>query len=187
MEKNRNKDRNLILDRIVTRKAREFSLEKRKQDHTGSVIPIFREEWHLYAFLSHPLVPELQLQGSISIMEEFVRTVWFPHPVLITPETRTEFILFANEANIEMHSGGRFWCNEDMDFAYEVVLKDEIIEHAEEEAAVLMFDIPFVQFQDFHAPLMMLGSGTWQSDTAIRYLDELRSEGAVDPSDYGLW
>ena len=46
-----------------------------------------------------------------------------------------EFIFFANEENLKLHSGGRFWCNEDMDFAYEIVLTEEIIEKCEEAAA----------------------------------------------------
>ena len=91
--------------------------------------------------------------------------VWFPHPVLITQKTRVDFILLANEANIELHSGGRFWCNEDMDFAYEIVLSAEMIEN----------------------PLMMLAENIWSANTAISYLKELRENGYVDNRKYNLW
>ncbi len=75
------------------------------------VVSIFPEEWHLFTWLEHPLVPALEIQCSISIEGDYIRAVWFPHPALLTPETRTEFVLLANEANLELHPGGRFWCN----------------------------------------------------------------------------
>ncbi len=178
---------NITLQQIVKRKATEYSLKKTSRNQMGSVIPIFSEEWHLFGWLNHQLVPTLEIQCSISMDGDFVRTVWFPHPVLITPEAKTDFILFANEANIELHSGGRFWCNEDMDFAYEIVLSVEIIEKCEEETARLLFDIPLAHFRDLHIPFMMLASNVWQADTAISYLKELRENGCVDNQKYNLW
>lgn len=175
---------NIILRRIVERKATELSLEKEKRNHIGSIVSIFQEEYHLFEWLEHPIVSTLEIQCSISIEGDFVRAVWFPHPTLVTPETKTEFILFANEANLELYSGGRFWCNEDMDFAYEIVLTEEIIEKCEEEAARLLFDVPLSSYQDLHIPLIMLKSGTWQAGTAIQYIKELRTKGVVDNSDY---
>lgn len=181
------KETNIILEQIVDRKARELSLEKEKRNHTGSVVSIFQEEWHLFSWLNHPLVPTLEIQCSISIEGDFVRAVWFPHPVLISPESKTEFVLFANEANLELHSGGRFWCNEDMDFAYEIVLSEEIVEKCEDEVSQQLFNIPHSHLQDLLVPLTMLKTGIWQSDTAIKYLKELRVNGYVDNSDYNLW
>ena len=181
------KETNIILEQIVDRKAREFSLEKEKRNHTGSVVSIFQEEWHLFSWLNHPLVPTLEIQCSISIEGDSVRAVWFPHPVLISIESKTEFVLFANEANLELHSGGRFWCNEDMDFAYEIVLTKEIVEKCEDEVARQLFDIPYSNFRDLHIPLIMLKTEIWQSGTAIKYLMELREKGYVDNSDYNLW
>ena len=118
-----------------------------------------------FEWLEHPLAPTLEIQCSISIESNSVRMVWFPHPVLITQKTRVDFILLANEANIELHSGGRFWCNEDMDFAYEIVLSAEMIEN----------------------PLMMLAENIWSANTAISYLKELRENGYVDNRKYNLW
>lgn len=181
------KNSSLILTQIVNKKSRELSLKKEKQEHSNSVVSIFREEWHLFSLLNNPLVSTLEIQCSIRTEGNFVSAVWFPHPTLITPETKTEFILLANEANIELHSGGRFWCNENMDFAYEIVLSKAIIEACEDEAARLLFDIPYSHFQDLLIPLTMLRNGTWQSSTAIKYLKELRMKGFVDNSDYGLW
>lgn len=178
---------NIILEQIIDRKARELSLEKEKQNHTGSIVSMLRDEWHLWGWFKHPLVPPLEIQCSISVEGSFVRAVWFPHPILITPETRTEFVLLANEANLELHSGGRFWCNEDMDFAYEIVLTEEIIEKCEEEAACLLFDVALSSYHDFQIPLIMLKSGIWRADTAIQYIKELRIKGVVDNSDYNLW
>lgn len=182
-----NKNISTILQRIVEKKAGEFSLEKEKRNHTGSVVSIFPEEWHLFTWLEHPLVPNLEIQCSISIEGDFVRSVWFPHPTLLTTETRTDFILFANEANLELHSGGRFWCNEAKDFAYELVMTKEIIEKNEEEAGRMLFDIPYSNYHDFHISLIMLQKGIWKAGTAIRYIKELRDKGVVDNSDYNLW
>ncbi len=151
------------------------------------VVSIFPEEWHLFTWLEHPLVPALEIQCSISIEGDYIRAVWFPHPALLTPETRTEFVLLANEANLELHPGGRFWCNDEMDFAYEIVLAKKIIEKCEEETATLLFDVPYSNYQDFHIPLIMLKNGIWKAGTAVRYLRELRTRGFVDNSDYGLW
>ncbi len=175
---------NIILQRIVERKAAEFSLKKEKWKHTGSIVSIFREEYHLFEWLESPFVSTLEIQCSISVEGGFVRAVWFPHPTQITPETKMEFIFFANEENLKLHSGGRFWCNEDMDFAYEIVLTEEIIEKCEEEAARLLFDVPLFSYYDLHIPLIMLKSGTWQAGTAVQYMKELRTKGCVDISDY---
>lgn len=181
------KNMNLILTQIVNEKAREFSLEKESREHSASVVSIFREDWHLYTWLNHLLVPPLEIQWSISMEGDYVRAVWFPAPVLITPETKTNFILLANEANLELHSGGRFWCNEDMDFAYEIVLPKVVIESCGKEAAKLLFDIPYSHFKDLLIPLTMLSNRTWQPHTAIKYIKELRTNGFVDNSDYELW
>ena len=157
-----NENINIILQRIVERKAKEFFLEKEKQCHIGSVVSNFTEEWH------------------------FLRAVWFLHSTLITTENKIEFILFANETNLVLHSGGRFWCNENMDFAYEIVLTEEIIEKCEEEATSLLFDVVLSSYHDFQIPLIMLKSGIWRADTAIQYIKELRIKGVVDHSEY-LW
>ncbi len=178
---------NIILEQIIDRKVRELSLEKEKRNHTGSIVSMLRDEWHLWGWFKHPLVPPLEIQCSISVEGSFVRTVWFPHPILITTETRTEFVLLANEANLELHSGGRFWCNEDMDFAYEIVLAEEIVEKCEEEVAQQLFNIPHSHLQDLLVPLTMLKTDIWQSDTAINYLKKLRENGYVDTTDYNLW
>ena len=90
------KDTSMILKQLIDKKAKEFSLEKIKRNNTGSVVSIWREDWHLFSWLIHPLFPTLEIQCSINLDEDFVRAVWFPHPTLITPDTRTEFILFSN-------------------------------------------------------------------------------------------
>lgn len=180
-------DTNIILEQIIDKKAGELSLEKEKRNHTGSVVSMLRDEWRLRGWFNHPLVPPLEIQCSINVEGSFVRAVWFPHPILITTETRTEFVLLANEANLELHSGGRFWCNESPDFAYEIVLAEEILEKCKDEIVQQLFNIPLSHFQDLLVPLTMLKTGMWQSDTAIKYLKELREKGYVDNSDYNLW
>ncbi|MEJ8733759.1 MULTISPECIES: hypothetical protein [Mediterraneibacter] len=180
-------DSRIILEQIVNRKSRELCLEKQKWDTSASIVTIFREEWHVFARLLHPLVSILEIQSSFYVEEEYIRAVWYPHPVMMTADTRREFILFANEANIELYSGGRFWCDENMDFAYEIVLPAEMAERCEREAARQLFDIPYSNFCDLHLPLVMLKRGSWKADTAKRYLAELRESGYVDNTKYDLW
>lgn len=180
------KDISIILKRIIDRKSIDFSLEKEKRNHKGSVVLIWKEDWHLFSQVSHPLVPTLEIQGSINIEDDFVRVVWFPHPTLITPDTRIEFFLFCNEANRALYSGGRFWCDEEFNFAYEIAIEEELIENCTEEAAKLLFDVPLSYFKDLHIPLVMLSNGTWKSNIATDFINELRTKGYVENSDYNL-
>lgn len=60
---------------------------------------MIRDEWHLWGWFKHPLVPAVEIQCSISIEGSFGRAVWFPHPIMIAPETRTEFVLMGSNGN----------------------------------------------------------------------------------------
>ena len=76
--------------------------------------------------------------------------------------------------------------NNDNDFCYECYLPELLINHLDELEQQL-FDLPFSHFRDCLTPLMQLKDGKWTIEKAIQYLDELRTEGYVDNSSYGLW
>ena len=61
-----------------------------------------------------------------------------------------------------------------------------MIDHLEELEQQL-FDKPFSHFRDCLTRLLQLKDGKWTVDKAIKYINELRTEGFIDNSEYGLW
>ena len=180
----------IILEQMIDRKAKEFSLLKMKT-HNNFVVPICREYWHFFTKITNQFLFEaltMDLQASISISGNSVRILWFPDPVIINEDNMNEFLRFSNEANIELEMGGRFWCDEERyDFVYEVILKENFFRNCMDDAAKQMFDIPYAHFRDLQIPLMMMMINKWKSDLAIQYIRELREKGYVNNEDYGSW
>ena len=50
-----------------------------------------------------------------------------------------------------------------------------------------LFDKPFSHFRDCLTPLLQLKDRKWPVEKAIEYINELRTEGFVDNSKYGIW
>lgn len=186
------RDNIFLLNKMIQTKCKEFNFENMRMNNTDNVISILKEDWHIFSILQHPLVAPLELQTSLTIEKSnSLRLLCFPHPVMISSDTLPQFIRLCNEANSQLYAGtalGRFWCDEvHYDFVYEVILKEDIIESCPEEISKQLFDVPYYHFKDLHIPLTMLANRTWKSDVAIKYLQELRKNGYVDNSDYGLW
>lgn len=70
-------------------------------------------------------------------------------------------------------------------FCYEGYLPKLFIDHSSELEQQL-FDKPFSQFKDCLTLLLQLKAEKWSVDKAIHYIDELRTEGFVDDSEYVL-
>lgn len=180
-----------LLNRIIRRKSTEFRWQQ--EEKSPQVVPLFapREEFHLFIELDSPVVPPLPLQMSIQVEEDAVRSLMFPSPRLLTEQTAERFLSLSNEANRELYRGaalGRFWVDiENLDFAYELILKESIFESNTEEIAAQLFDVPLAHFRDLHIPLVMQAGGIWDCDTALRYFQQLRREGYVENRDFGLW
>lgn len=147
-----------------------------------------RECAHLKIELSNPFAPPLSLQISIRDERDILRALLFPSPRILTEQTVNPSLYLANEANRELYRGaaaGRFWVDmESLDFAYELILKESTLKSNAEEVAAQLFDIPLAHFHDLHIPLVMLAGGTWDHDTALRYFQQLRTDGQVDNRDY---
>ncbi len=186
--KNENK---ILLDKIISRKAKAFGLEMIKPERAGNVVSIMREDWHLFMEMRSLVAPPLQLQMAVYAKGAEVRMLIFPSPVIIKRENIGSFIYLSNVANHHLYRGaalGRFWVDrERLDFAYEVILKEDLLERCADEVENQLFDVPYAHFQDLHIPLVMLAGNVWEADTAIRYLEELRENGYVDNEKYGLW
>ena len=133
-------------------------------------------------------IEQIQLQQTIGITENGkIHMMMFMHPIIVDDNNHREFIEFANAANLWLGSSlGRFWINQDNDFCYECYLPKLLIDHLEELEQQL-FDKPFSHFRDCLTPLLQLKDGKWTVDKAIKYINELRTEGFIDKSEYGLW
>lgn len=179
------------IENIIRKKSREFDFAVMKPEHSGTVVSMLREDWHLFMQMKSPILPPLSLQMAIYAEEAAVRMLFFPSPIIMKRENVSEFVRLSNVANRYLYRGtalGRFWIDEEkLDFAYELILKEDMLEHCAEEVSRQLFDIPCSHYRDLHTPLVMLAGDTWKSETAIHYLTELRDNGYVDNSEYGLW
>lgn len=153
-----------VLERVIKQKSAELGFCQKKL--TSGVIPIAapRERVHLMTELNSPVVPALPLQMSIRDSGNAIRALLFPSPPIIHNEQAAEqFLILENEANRELYRGaalGRFWVDiKNLDFAYELILKESIFESNAEEIAAQLFDVPLAHFRDLHIPLVMLAGG----------------------------
>lgn len=180
-----------LLNKVINQKAKELRFTITKPVHSGAVVSILREDWHLFTQMSNSLVPALLLQMTICIEEDALRMLFFPSPRIVQENNLKQFIFLSNIANRYLYRGkalGRFWVDEtSLDFAYEVIIKEELLESCSEEVAKQLFDIPLAHFTDLHIPLIMLAQNKWNAEKAIIYLQELREKGHVDNMEYELW
>lgn len=137
------------------------------------------------------VVPPLPLKMSVAAVDGSFGVLIFPSPPILNPAGAKAALWLANEANQELYRGaalGRFWVDiEDLDFAYEVWLKEQMLEASQEETANQLFDVPLAHFHDLQIPLTMLARSEWDSSTALRYFRQLHENGFVNNEDYGLW
>ncbi len=182
------KENILLLNKVIAAKSEELGFEFIRPEHDGPVVSILREDWHLFAQIQSPIVPSLSLQMAIYAEDDAVRMLLFPSPAIIDSGNALPFIQLSNLANRYLYMGdalGRFWVDADLcDFAYELILKEDLLHAARIENQ--LFDVPYAHFTDLHIPLVMLRQNIWQADTAVSYLTELRENGYVDNSSYGL-
>lgn len=173
------------LERLIKKNVRLFNLKlkKRKEDPF-----LLSEDYHLSTWIENELF-SWELQQTIGITNNSkIHMMMFMHPIIVNDANRKEFIEFANAANIWLGASlGRFWVNSDNDFCFECYLPELLIDGHLDDLEQQLFDLPFSHFKDCLTPLMQLKDGNWPIETAIQYLDELRTEGFVDNSEYGLW
>lgn len=180
-----------LINKIITAKSNELDFKILKTEHSGTVISMLQEDWHLFIEMHSPIVPSLPLQMSICVEDKAVRTLLFPSPIIINSGNVYQFVRLSNVANQYLYRGnalGRFWVDEEsLDLAYELILEEYLIEHYTEEIGKQLFDLPLAHFTDCHIPLLMLAKNTWKADTAMSYLKELWENGYIDNQRYGLW
>lgn len=172
------------LDELVKKNVRLFNLQMKKREENPFLI---KDEYHLMTGIENELF-SWELQQTIGITENGkIHMMMFMDPIIVNDDNRGEFIEFANEANMWMGSAsGRFWVNSDNDFCYECYLPELMIQHLNELEQQL-FDKPFSHFRDCLTPLLQLKDRKWPVEKAIEYINELRTEGFVDNTKYGIW
>ena len=172
------------LEGLVKKNVRLFNLQFKKRKENPFLLS---EEYHLSTGVQNELF-SWELQQTIGITNNGkIHMMMFMHPIIVDDNNRREFIEFANAANLWLGSSlGRFWINQDNDFCYECYLPKLLIDHLEELEQQL-FDKPFSHFRDCLTPLLQLKDGKWTVDKAIKYINELRTEGFIDNLEYGLW
>jgi len=172
------------LKKIIKKNERLFGLKilDKKADRY-----LMKEDFHIITFLENEIY-RWELQISIECAAEGrIHLMMFLHPIVITAETRSAYIEFANAANLYLSfEMGRFLVNDENDYCYECYLPDILLEH-ENELEKQLFDMPFAHFKDCLSPLMKMKNGGWSSEIAIKYLTELREYGYVDNQAYNLW
>lgn len=171
------------LETLIKKNARLFNLKLVRNKEDPFVI---WEDYHLSTVIENELF-SWELQMTIGVTEGLIHMMMFMHPIIVEDDTRLGFIEFANAANLWLGSAlGTFWVNNDNDYCYECYLPELFVDNLPELEQQL-FDKPFSHFKDCLTPLLQLKDGKWTVQKSIKYLDELREEGYVDNSEYGLW
>ena len=110
-------DKNIILlNRIITYKSNELGIEVIKPDHSGSIVSMLREDWHLFIEINSPIVQPLLLQMTICVKEDTFQMLCFPSPGIITNNNTEQFIKLANIANLYLFRDsalGRLWVDDE--------------------------------------------------------------------------
>lgn len=184
----------VLFKKMLSEKCKEFGLTHMEHKKEKNIVSIYslEEDFHLFLTIQNELVPPLNLQYNISFEPEscdYVRCLIFPDPVIISDETKDEFIKFVNVVNrFVLYGFGRFWIDLQLnDLAYEIVFPTSYFNNDIGDMGKQIFDIPIAHFTDMQNPLYMLKKGEWNADQAIQYFEEMHEKGFVDNMDYGLW
>ena len=114
------------LRKILMKNARLFQITiKDKKDGY-----FMKEDFHLFTLIENEIF-SWELQIAIDTATEGrIHSMMFLHPVVITTETKSAYIEFANAANLYLASAmGRFWVNDDNDYCYECYLPELFVDN----------------------------------------------------------
>lgn len=159
---------------------------------TSKVIKLYEEDYHLLLTIEDDSTGfSLELQMSILVEESGINAVLFPSPRVVTSHNKERFFKFINSANRYLHrswSLGRFYIDDEfLDLAYEIALPLEVVNKCSAETLEeQIFLIPLLHYQDMLSSITMLKEERWESELAIRYLEELRNNGYIDNEEYGI-
>lgn len=180
-----------LLNSIIHKNIKEFGLTMVKQERTEKIISILRDNWHFWGRIENPIAEPFSFQATLNVEQSAIRMFIFPSPRIIQANNIESYIRVSNIGNqylFHMTALGRFWVDVNhLDFVYEVILKEDLIEHCPEEVSKQLFAIPLAHLKDLHIPLVMISQRGWSIEKATKYLVELREKGFVNNYEYNLW
>ena len=168
-------------EKIINEVCKELGFQMIKAVNDGNVISFVRDDYSLLYRLEH-----ISLQISLKVNEKNVTALIFPDPIMVNCQNKERIIKFINHINWLTLAFGHFYVDTNNDIAYAVKIPDYIILNYINEAKAQLFRTPIAFYTDIQIPLMKLSACEWDSEIAIKYINELYSNGFVSNDDYGV-
>ena len=143
----------------------------------GNVVEVMEDQAHLAVDARIPL------QISCRLCETGMIVATFPSPRIVPPSMRDPFLELANAVNLACVGVGGLVLD-DLDFAFMTGMPYELFRAAPDEAGRILLTRG-VDLLDSIAPAVMgLSVGGWSTEKALRYVDELYTNGYVYEEDW---
>ena len=168
-------------EKIINEVCKELGFQMIKAVNDGNVISFVRDDYNLLYRLEH-----ISLQISLKVNEKNVTALIFPDPIMVNGQNKERIIKFINHINWFVSAFGHFYVDTNNDIAYAIKIPNYIILNYINEAKAQLFRTPIAFYTDIQIPLMKLSACEWDSEIAIKYIDELYSNGFVSNDDYGV-
>lgn len=168
-------------EKIINEVCKELGFQMIKAVNDGNVISFVRDDYHLLYRLEHN-----SLQMSLKVNEKNVTALIFPDPIMVNSQNKERILRFINHMNWLTLAFGHFYVDTNNDIAYAIKIPDYIILNYIDEAKAQLFSTPIAFYNDMQIPLIKLSTNEWDSDIAIKYIDELYSNRFVCYDDYGV-
>lgn len=170
-----------IIRKLVSDACKFKNYEMINFPNQDNVRLLLRDDYHLFYNLE-----KFNLQISISIEDEWVDYLMFPSLRMINSQNKIELIKLINYVNWFVSAFGHFYIDSYDDIAYKVRLPKYFIMEYTEKAGQEFFDVPIDFFRTIQIPLIMISEGTWNSNIAIKFTDEIFRKGYVNNEDYNI-
>lgn len=170
------------IEKLVREKCKaNTGFELQLSENKENVISFIRDNYHLFLKLEC-----ISLQMSIRIEEKSVFGLIFLDPILVNCKNKGEFINFINHINWLTMGFGHFYVDTNNDIVYAIRIPEYLIQNHIDEVGRELFEIPINFYTDMQIPLSKIATDDWSAEIAIKYIDEMYSNGFVCNDDYGL-
>lgn len=127
----------------------------------------------------------ISLQVSVRALEGGVMATTFPSPRVMTRETCSAFVEFANALNVARIRTGLFAVDvKNLDIYYQAFIPSSFLHADRETARELLLEVGVRYFETLSVPIWGLAKNGWAAAKAIRYMNEILDEGFVQDDDY---
>jgi len=170
------------IEKLVREKCKTSnSIKLHSSKKQENVISVIRDNYHLHFKLDY-----ISLQMSIRIEEKSVFCLIFLDPILVNSQNKCDFINFINHINWLTLGFGHFYVDTNNDIAYAIRIPEYLIQNCTDDVGKELFEIPINFYTDMQIPLSKIASGDWNSEIAIKFMDEMYDKGYVCNDDYEL-